>query len=66
MSEHHTKNSPDLIAYAVRGSGEKSYFSRIGAAWKNAKGGAKVKLDAFPLNGELLLLPPRQGEDRQG
>lgn len=53
------KKQPDLIAYVVTGSGEKSYFHRVGAAWSNRKGGAHVRLDALPVNGELILLPPR-------
>lgn len=65
MSDY-TSKSPDLIAYTVRESGGQSFFTRIGAGWKNAKGGAKIKLDAFPVNGELLLLPPRDDEAQDG
>ncbi len=42
MSKERETNQPDLIAYAVSGSGEKSFYHRIGAAWRNSKGGAKV------------------------
>ena len=62
MSKERESNQPDLIAYAVSGNGEKSYYHRIGAAWRNSKGGAKVILEAYPVNGELLLLPPREPE----
>jgi len=63
MSRENERNKPDLIAYAVTGSGERSFYHRIGVAWRNSVGGAKVVLTAFPVNGELLLLPPReQGE----
>ena len=53
----------DLVAYVVTKRGDKAYNHRIGAAWSNTKGGCKVRLEALPVNGELLLLPPRQGED---
>lgn len=58
-------NKPDLIAYVVTENGDKSYFNRIGAAWCNSKGGAKVLLDAFPIDGELLLLPPRESDAQE-
>ena len=65
MSSKKEPRKPDLIVYAVTGSGERSYYHRIGAAWKNKSGGARVVLDAFPVNGELLLLPPRNTESEQ-
>lgn len=51
------------MAYQVSKSGDKSFYNRIGAGWTNSKGGAKVKLDAFPVNGEILLLPPKEREE---
>ncbi len=56
------KKQPDLIAYAVRESSGKSFFTRIGAAWPNAKDGFGIRLDALPVNGEIVLLPPRENE----
>lgn len=66
MTTESPSKKPDLIAYVVTESGEQSYFHRIGVAWRNSKGGAKLKLDAFPVNGELLLLPPRENEAQEG
>lgn len=66
MSTENKKNRPDLIAYAVTEGNDKSYFTRIGAAWYNSKGGAKVILDAFPVEGEMLLLPPKEDDSRDG
>ena len=40
--------------------GEKTYWNRIGAAWKRDDGGFSLKLNALPLNGELLIAPPRE------
>ncbi len=58
-----TGKKPDLIAYTVTQSGEKSYFQRIGAAWSNSKGGSKVILEALPVNGEILLMPPKAQDE---
>ncbi len=61
MSEKNTK--PDLRAFVVTKSGDKSYFTEIGAAWKNSKGGYGIKLNALPVNGEILLLPLKEKKD---
>ena len=54
---------PELIAYVAKeGKDEKSYFTRIGAAWTNANGGYNVRLDALPIGGEIVLLPPKDDE----
>ncbi len=63
MSTESTNKKPDLVAYQVSESGEKSYYHRIGAGWTNSKGGVKVKLDALPVNGEILLLPPKARDE---
>jgi hypothetical protein len=60
MSANQSPKKPDLIAYVVKENGEKSFYNRIGVAWKNSKGGVKIVLEAFPVSGELLLLPPRE------
>ena len=59
-------NQPDLIAYRAveRGEGE-SHFVRVGAAWKNRREGFNVRLDALPVDGKLVLLPPRQRDDEE-
>lgn len=58
-----TKKQPALIAYSARESDGKSFFTRIGAAWPNAKGGFGIRLDALPINGEIVLLPPREDDE---
>ena len=62
MSDNKQKQ-PKLLAYTVTKSGEKSYFHRIGAVWENSKGGFLVKLNALPVNGELVLLPPKEDDN---
>jgi len=57
-----TKKAPALIAYAVTENAGKSHFTRIGAAWPNTKGGFGIRLDALPVAGEIVLLPPREDE----
>ena len=43
-----SKNSPSLIAYAVNELTGKKHFTKIGAAWPNAKGGFGIRLDGSP------------------
>lgn len=62
MSEE-TKKAPTLIAYAVTENSGKSHFTRIGAAWPNTKGGFGIRLDALPVAGEIVLLPPQEREE---
>ena len=54
-----TAKRPELIAYTVTESGGENRYHRIGAAWQNSKGGYKIRLHALPLDGEILLLPPK-------
>ncbi len=61
MSEKNKK--PDLKAFVVTKSGEKSFFNEIGAAWKNSKGGYSIRLNALPVSGEIVLLPPKEKKD---
>ena len=58
MRDKHTH--PDLKAFAVTNNGDKSFFTEIGAAWKNTKGGYHVKLNALPVTAEIILLPPKE------
>ena len=58
MTEKNTK--PDLKAFAVTKTGDKSYFTEIGAAWKNTNGGYHIKLNALPVAAEIILLPPKE------
>ena len=56
-------NKPALIAYTVENTAnDKAIFTRVGAAWPNSKGGFQVKRSAIPVNGELVLLPPKESE----
>lgn len=57
-----TKRTPDLIAYQVTEVKDQSYWNRIGAAWKTQKGGYRIRLTALPVDGEIVLHPPKTGE----
>ena len=61
MSGKNTK--PELKAFVVTRSGDKSFFHDIGAAWTTKNGGYSLKLHALPINGELVLLPPKDNKD---
>ena len=61
MSEN--DNTPDFYAFAVNKDGKKPHYTRIGAAWSNAKGGYGLRLNALPVNNEILLFPPREDGD---
>ena len=56
---------PELIAYVAKeGKDEKSFFTRIGAAWSKAKGGYNIRWDALPVDGEIVLLTPKEAENK--
>ena len=56
---------PTLIAYTVknRRKGQSAIWTRIGAAWPHASGeGFSIELEAFPVDGRLVLIPPKADE----
>ena len=58
-------NKPTLLAYAVknRGKGQKAIWTRIGAAWPHQSGtGFSIELEAFPVDGRLVLIEPKADE----
>ena len=56
---------PDLAVYVTRENNGKTYYNRIGSAWRVANDGISIRLDALPVNGELVCFPPRE-EDAPG
>ncbi len=54
---------PDLHAYVVTGPEDKPFYTKIGAAWKNKVNGYGLRLDALPVNGEIVLFPPKESEE---
>jgi hypothetical protein len=54
-----SSKAPTHIAYQVRdGKSDKSYWTRIGAAWPHADGkGFNIQLEMVPLDGRISLRP---------
>ena len=62
-------NKPTLYAYAVkdRGQKQKAIWTRIGAAWPHEKGvGFTIELEAFPIDGRIVLTAPKADETSEG
>lgn len=58
--------APAFIAWHVSGEGKKSYWTRIGAAWKHKDGeGLNLQLDLVPLAGGRIVLRSPKDEDKQ-
>ena len=63
-----SNNKPTLYAYAVkdRGRNQKAIWTRVGAAWPHEKGkGFTIELEAFPIDGRLVLTEPKPDEATQ-
>ncbi len=61
-----TTNRPSLLAYTVknRGKNQKAIWTRIGAAWPHNSGvGFSIELEALPVDGRLVLIPPKPDEE---
>lgn len=55
------------VTTPVEGSDGKTRFRPVGVAFPSkdgAKSVMKIKLDAFPINGELVLFEPKPGDDQ--
>lgn len=60
---------PSLIAYHVAERGEKSFWTRIGAAWDHEDGkGLTIQLDLVPVNGGRVVLrePSEETQEEKG
>jgi len=67
-TKQQTKNTqpPALIAYHVAERGEKSFWTRIGAAWDHEDGkGLTVQLDLVPVSAGRIVLREPTGETAQ-
>ena len=49
--------TPTHTCFTVRSRGEsrKPFWARIGSAWTNKDGSFTLKLDALPLDGEIVM-----------
>lgn len=54
---------PDYEVFVSEKNGDdKNFYTRVGAAWNVAKDGISIKLKALPLDGNLVLFPPKSGD----
>ncbi len=53
---------PDYLAYGIKESEQKSFWTRLGAAWKNRDESINVVLDYLPLDGKVQLRKPPDAE----
>lgn len=55
-----------MIAYVITkrevGGEEKSFWNRIGVAFRNKDGSYNIRLDALPVSGELHIREPKEDE----
>ncbi|MAY33584.1 MAG: hypothetical protein CMM86_13365 [Rhodovulum sp.] len=52
-------NAPDYLAWHVTQKGEKSFWNKVGAAWKHKDGrGYSLQLETCPINGRIVLRLP--------
>lgn len=59
-----TTRKPAFIAYAVTGEGKQTFWARIGSAWPQQSGeGFNIDLHALPVNGRIILMPPKAGQE---
>ena len=56
------KSNGTKAVFALTERGEKTYWTRIGAAFTNKDGSVSVNLDALPVSGRLQI---REQEDRE-
>jgi hypothetical protein len=62
-----TKSRPSLYAYAVTGEGEQAFWTRIGSAFAHRSGeGFSIELNALPVNGRIVLMPPKANVREEG
>jgi hypothetical protein len=54
-------NGPKFYAYTVKDrAGKKPVWTKIGSAWSHAQGGGfNIELQALPMDGRIVLMPPR-------
>ena len=55
----------NMVVYSVReGKDGKKFWNRVGAAFPHKEGdGFNVVLEALPLDGKLVVMPPRETEE---
>ncbi len=55
-------DKPDFGVFVSRKNGDDNFYTRVGSAWNVDKDGISIKLDALPVDGSLVLFPPKDGD----
>jgi hypothetical protein len=56
-----SSNKPAYYAYTAEDRGDKTYWNRVGVAFRTKSDkGINVVLTSLPVNGKLTLLPPEE------
>ena len=57
-------SKPSHFAYIVPTAkeGKKAFWATIGSAWTNRDGSFTIRLDALPLDGEIVVRPRKQDD----
>jgi len=59
INHNNPLNAPDYLAWHVTQKGEKSFWNKVGAAWKHKDGrGYTLQLETCPINGRIVLRLP--------
>lgn len=60
-----TTNTPSHSCYTVRdaGEGKKGFWIEIGSAWTNRDDSLTLKLDALPVNGQIIVRKRRANSE---
>lgn len=54
-------SKPDYAVYVTRErENDKPFYTRVGSAWKVAKDGISIALEAVPVDGKLVMFPPKE------
>jgi hypothetical protein len=60
-----SKNNETKAVFALTERDEKTYWTRIGAAFTNKDGSITVQLDALPVSGRLQIREDEAREERE-
>lgn len=52
----------EVFVSEKKGDDTKTFFTRVGAAWNVGNDGISIKLRALPIDGNLVLFPPKTDE----
>jgi len=59
-------NAPEFLAWHVTDKGEKSFWNKVGAAWRHKDGkGYTLQLEVVPINGRIVLRQPLEEPEGQ-